>query len=449
MIACETQAAWTQFLDYVKDRCSAAAYGNWLEPIVVIEETEDLTTLEVPNIFVQEYLLSNYGKELCMFLPLRENGSPAVEFVIRTPKKEPAPTPIIPPKAAPPVSALSNFYEVKLNSRYKFSTFIEGASNQFIKSAALGVSDRPGKSYNPLFIHGGVGLGKTHILHSIGHHIADNQKNMRIQLITTEGFINDLVDNLRRKTVDKMKRFYRSEIDVLLIDDVQFLQNRLNFEEEFCILLEHYANNGKQVVMTCDKPPAHLKLSERMKARMEWGLVAHMGIPDLETRVAIMKHKAEQKGLDLPNEIAFFMAEHLYNNVRQLEGAVNRLNAHCRLLNVSLTREFVINTLGEMFQQSPKNLITVEQVLKGVESIFQVPVRDIRSKKRTKEIALARQVAMYLAKQLVNDSLVSLAVYFEKTHSTLLHAFDAIEQKIRDDERLKRQIDLVKRNLGC
>jgi len=257
------------------------------------------------------------------------------------------------------------------------------------------------------------------------------------------------VDNLRRKTVDKMKRFYRSEIDVLLIDDVQFLQNRLNFEEEFCILLEHYANNGKQVVMTCDKPPAQLKLSERMKARMEWGLVAHMGIPDLETRVAIMKHKAEQKGLDLPNEIAFFMAEHLYNNVRQLEGAVNRLNAHCRLLNAPLTREFVINTLGEMFQQSPKNLITVEQVLKGVESIFQVPVRDIRSKKRTKEIALARQVAMYLAKQLVNDSLVSLAVYFEKTHSTILHAFDTIEQKIQEDDKLKRQIDLVKRNLGC
>jgi len=294
-----------------------------------------------------------------------------------------------------------------------------------------------------------VGLGKTHILHSIGHHIADNQKNMRIQLITTEGFINDLVDNLRRKTVDKMKRFYRSEIDVLLIDDVQFLQNRLNFEEEFCILLEHYANNGKQVVMTCDKPPAQLKLSERMKARMEWGLVAHMGIPDLETRVAIMKHKAEQKGLDLPNEIAFFMAEHLYNNVRQLEGAVNRLNAHCRLLNAPLTREFVINTLGEMFQQSPKNLITVEQVLKGVESIFQVPVRDIRSKKRTKEIALARQVAMYLAKQLVNDSLVSLAVYFEKTHSTILHAFDTVEEKILIDEKLKRKIDMVKRNLGC
>ncbi|NGX57349.1 MAG: Chromosomal replication initiator protein DnaA [Chlamydiae bacterium] len=449
MLVCETQECWTQFLEYVKDRCSATAFGNWLAPIMVKEGAEDEITLEVPNIFVQEYLLSNYHKELCMFLPVHEDGSPAVNFEIKAPKKEPIPMPANLPKTVPPPSPPTNFYEVKLNHRYKFSSFIEGASNQFIKSAAIGVADRPGKSYNPLFIHGGVGLGKTHILHSIGHHIADNQKNMRIQMITTEGFINDLVDNLRRKTVDKMKRFYRSEIDVLLIDDIQFLQNRLNFEEEFCILLDHYANNGKQVVLTCDKPPSQLKLSERMKARMEWGLVAHMGVPDLETRVAIMKHKAEQKGLDLPNEIAFFIAEHLYNNVRQLEGAVNRLNAHCRLLNTQITRDLVVNTMGEMFQQSPKNLITVEQVLKSVATIFQVRVSDLKSATRTKSVAIARQVAMYLAKMLVNDSLMSLGVYFNKTHSTILHACKTIEQKIKEDEMLKRQIDLVKRNLEC
>ncbi len=447
MLACDTKESWTQFLTYVKDRCSMTAYGNWLEPIVVKEAAEDYITLEVPNIFVQEYLLSNYKKELCMFLPVRENGNPAVNFVIKTPRREPAPAPVATPLPAPPPSPQTNFYEVMLNHRYKFSTFIEGSSNQFIKSAAMGVANRPGKSYNPLFIHGGVGLGKTHILHSIGHHIGDNDKKKRIQLITTEGFINDLVENLRRKTVDKMKRFYRSDVDVLLIDDIQFLQNRLNFEEEFCILLDHYANNGKQIVLTCDKPPSQLRLSERMKARMEWGLVAHMGIPDLETRVAILKHKSEQKGLDLPNEIAFFIAEHLYNNVRQLEGAINRLNAHSRLLNTSITRDLVINTLGEMFQQSPKQSISVEQILKSVATIFQVRVSDLKGSARTKTVAIARQVAMYLSKTFVNDSLMSLGVYFNKTHSTILHACKAIEQKIKEDERLKRQIDLVKRNL--
>ncbi len=447
MLACDTQEAWTQFLTYVKERCSAAAYGNWLAPIVVKEATEEDITLVVPNIFVQEYLLSNYKKELGMFLPVRENGDPAINFIIEAPAAEPALPQAVKTKPVPLPAPQSNFYEVKLNHRYKFSTFIEGSSNQFIKSAAMGVANRPGKSYNPLFIHGGVGLGKTHILHSIGHHIVGNDKKKRIQLITTEGFINDLVENLRRKTVDKMKRFYRSDVDVLLIDDIQFLQNRLNFEEEFCILLDHYANNGKQVVLTCDKPPSQLKLSERMKARMEWGLVAHMGIPDLETRVAILKHKSEQKELDLPNDIAFFIAEHLYNNVRQLEGAINRLNAHSRLLNTSITRDLVINTLGEMFQQSPKQTITVEQILKSVATIFQVRVSDLKGSARTKTVAIARQVAMYLSKMLVNDSLMSLGVYFNKTHSTILHACRAIEQKIKEDERLKRQIDLVKRNL--
>lgn len=447
MLVCETLDAWTQFLGYVKDRCSATAFGNWLAPIVVLQASEQEIILEVPNIFVQDYLLSNYKRELLNFLPATADGQPAVTFVISQQKKEivEKTTTATPP---PPICAPeSNFYDIKLNNRYRFSTFIEGSSNQFIKSAALGVANRPGQSYNPLFIHGGVGLGKTHILHSIGHHVAENQPKLKIQVITTEGYINDLVENLRRKTGDKMKRFYRTDVDLLLIDDIQFLQNRLNFEEEFCILLEHFASHGKQVVLTSDKPPSHLKLSERMKARLEWGLVAHMGIPDLETRVAILKNKSEQKGIDIQSDIAFFIAEQLQMNVRQLEGAINRLNAHSRLLNVPITKELVINTLGEMFQQTPKEKITVDQILSSVATIFQVRVQDLKSASRLRQVAVPRQVAMYLSKMLVNDSLMSLGVYFHKTHSTILHACKTIEQKMKLDEMLKRQVDLVRRSL--
>src|SRR5262249_25770465 len=168
---------------------------------------------------------------------------------------------------------------VKLNPFYTFEHFIEGPSNQFVKSAAIGVAARPGKSYNPLFLHGGVGLGKTHLLHSIGHYVQEHHKNLRVQLITTEQFINDIVDALRTKSIDKMKRFYRN-LDVLLVDDIQFLQNRLNFEEEFCNTFEALINQNKQIVITCDKQPSHLKLSERLVARMEWGLVAQVGVPD-------------------------------------------------------------------------------------------------------------------------------------------------------------------------
>lgn len=447
MLACDASEAWTQFIQYVKDRTSATAFGNWLAPINVIGSDSDAITLEIPNVFVREYLLSNYKKDLCAFLPVNVNGEPAINFVIAAQAKR-ASTPAV---AAPVKDSSSGnspeSYEVKLNPNYRFETFIEGPTNQFVKSAAMGVAARPGGSYNPLFIHGGVGLGKTHILHSIGHYVQDTNKKLRVQCITTEAFINELVDHLRNKSIDRLKRFYRSDVDVLLVDDIQFLQNRLNFEEEFCNMFETLINQNKQIVITSDKPPSQLKLSERMIARMEWGLVAHVGVPELETRVAILQHKAQQKGLNIPNPIAFFIAEHIYNNVRQLEGAVNRLSAHSRLMNLAITEELVEKSLREMFQQIPGQKISVEQILKSVAAVFQVRVSDLKGTMRTKEIALPRQVAMYLAWKWINESLQVLGVSFGKTHSTILHACKSIEKKITDDDTLRRQISMVERSI--
>ena len=438
--------AWTNFLDYVKTRCSATAFGNWLLPITVIELTEDHIILEIPNIFVKEYLLTNYKSELISFLPVNADKEPAIEFRIASPSRKTSP--VSTPKVEPVSAETAPVGEIpKLNQNYRFDTFIEGSANQFVKSAAMGVASRPGNSYNPLFIHGGVGLGKTHILHSIGHYVVESHKKLKVQCITTEGFTNEIVDNLRRKTIDKMKRFYRSDVEVLLVDDIQFLQNRLNFEEEFCNTFETLINQGKQIVITSDKPPSQLKLSERMIARMEWGLVAHIGMPELETRVAILQHKAQQKGLNLPNNIAFFIAEHIYNNVRQLEGAVNRLCAQCRLLDLNITEALVENSLREMLQQSPRQKITVEQILKSVATIFQVKVSDLKGSTRTKDIAFPRQVAMYLALKLIKESLQTIGSYFGRTHSTLLHACKNIEKKLNDDELLRRQINMVERNI--
>lgn len=451
MLAIDTSEAWTQFLHFVKKRCSPTAFGNWLAPIRVIESSPEEFTLEVPNIFVKEYLLSNYLSDLTAFLPVDANGQPAIKFVVAPPVRKvesiSTATAVEQPRTIQEGPGVS--FEVKLNPNYRFDTFIEGPANQFVKSAAMGVASRPGDSYNPLFIHGGVGLGKTHILHSIGHYIQQHHKKLRVQCITTEAFINDLVDNLRNKSIDRMKRFYRSDVDILLVDDIQFLQNRLNFEEEFCHTFETLINQRKQIVITSDKPPSQLKLSERMIARMEWGLVAHIGIPELETRVAILQHKAELKGLKIPNKVAFFIAEHIHNNVRQLEGAVNRLSAHCRMLNLDITEEFVERTLREMLQQHPSQKITVEQILKSVAAVFQVRVSDLKGAGRTKEIALPRQVAMYLAKEMINESLMMLGTWFGKTHSTILHACKAIEKRVANDETLRRQIGMVKRNIEC
>ncbi len=447
MQACDVSSgSWDQFLEYMKENSSATAFENWFAPIVLIEESAENIKLEVPNIFVQEYILSNYKEELCSFLPVLPSGELAIEFTINE-RHQTTNSPTV-VTGTPAIATRDSEYSMKLNPFYQFQNFIGGPSNEFARSAALGVATNPGRSYNPLFIHGGVGLGKTHLLHAIGHHIVHEHKKLRIQCITTEAFINDIVDSLRSKSVDKMKRFYRS-LDILLVDDIQFLQNRLNFEEEFCNTFESLINQNKQIVIACDKPPVQLKLSERLVARMEWGLVAHIGIPELETRVAILQHKAEQKGLKLSSKVAFYIAEHIYSNVRQLEGAVNKLSAHCRLLKEDITEELVERALSQMLQSVPhQEKISVEQILKSVAAVFQVRVSDLRGSSRAKDVALPRQVAMYLAKEMINESLVILAVSFGKTHSTILHACKSIEAKVENDEMLKRRIEMARRNVA-
>ena len=445
MLTCDAQETWKQFLEYVKKRCSLTAFENWLAPIRVVDSSAEEVVLEVPNIFVQSYLLDNYKRDLCSFLPVNTSGDPAVRFVVAQMPQRRVVEKIAPVINSKPVEEVAE-YELKLNPAYRFDNFIEGVSNQFVKSAAMGIANRPGRSYNPLFIHGGVGLGKTHLLHAIGHYVHENHKKLRVQCITTEGFINDLVDSLRSKSVDKMKKFYRT-LDLLLVDDIQFLQNRLNFEEEFCNTFESLINQNKQIVITSDKPPGQLKLSERMVARMEWGLVAHVGMPDLETRVAILQHKAEQKGLQMPQKVAFFIAEHIFSNVRQLEGAINRLTAHCRLLDQDVSEDLVEQTLSELFQTTPKQKVSVEIILMSVSAVFEVRISDLKGTARTKDISVARQVAMYLAKELINESLIMIGASFGKTHSTILHACKTIENKIKKDESLKKQIVLCRRNI--
>jgi chromosomal replication initiator protein len=274
---------WQLFCEFAQEKMSVAEYENWILPIKVIKTDETQIHLEVPNIFVKEYLFQNYKKELELFFPeINSKQSPLVFVEHLKSDSIPIPNQLQEPR---------NNLGPKLNPLYTFSSFIEGSNNQFVKSAAWGVAERPGYSYNPLFIHGGVGLGKTHLLHAIGHQINLHHKKMRIHCMTTEEFINDLVDHLRQKSLDKMKRFYRS-LDVLLVDDIQFLENRQNFEEELINTFESLINQHKQIVITSDKLPSELKLSERLTARMEWGLVAHVAIPDIETRVAILEHKA-------------------------------------------------------------------------------------------------------------------------------------------------------------
>jgi len=442
MLTKTPKQCWEEFAQFMEDCCTATEFQNWIAPIKVCANSKEELILEVPNIFVQEYLLENFQKQLENFLPLKANGKLALSFEIASPKKKTTPA-----QSKPTSQPTQETNTSILNSGYTFEHFIEGPSNQFVKSAAFGIGMSPGKSYNPLFIHGGVGLGKTHLLHAIGHYVKQHHKRMKVHCITTEQFINDLVGHLRSKSMDKMKRFYRS-LDVLLVDDIQFLENRLNFEEEFCNMFEALINQNKQIVITCDKPPGQLKLSERMIARMEWGLVANVGVPDLETRVAIIQHKAEQKGIKISHRVAFFIAERIFNNVRQLEGALNRLTAYSRMMGIDVTEEIVESTMSELFQKAPHKRVSVDNILKSVAVMFGVRVSEICGSSRAKNVAFPRQVAMYLAKEMINDSLIKLAASFGgKTHSTLLHAWKKISKQLGTDEMLRRQIQMARRNL--
>ncbi|MBI3211106.1 MAG: chromosomal replication initiator protein DnaA [Simkania negevensis] len=442
----ENETVWTQFLAFLQKRCSAVEYANWIEPIQLLSISNEHLCLEVPNIFVQEYLLDNYKEALLSFFPTSSKEGPKISFEIKEGKKEGAKKISIPFQDRSPSHEEGKQEEIKLNINYTFENFIEGASNQFIKSAALGVASRPGKSYNPFFIHGGVGLGKTHLLHAIAHYAKEHHKKLRFQCITTEGFINDLVFHLRNKSIDKMKKFYRS-LDLLLVDDIQFLQSRLNFEEEFCNTFEALIHQSKQIVITSDKPPGKLHLSERMIARMEWGLVAHIGTPDLETRVAILQHKAEQKGLKLTHKVAFYIAEHIYNNVRQLEGAVNRLGAYCRMMSLEATQEVVESTLREMFQP-PHSNVSLDKILQSVASMYNVRESELKGDSREKKIAFPRHIAMYLAKELLGESLTKIASAFGgKKHSTLFHAWKKISKELEKDETLRRRIEMTRQNI--
>ena len=340
-LACEKVDGWRQFIDFARGKCSPTAFENWLAPISCVKIDNTECVLRVPNVFVQDYLIENFRQDLRAFLPVDPSGAASIRFVVGEERPALVVQPVEKKASAPQIDA-------SLNPFYTFENFIEGPSNQFVKSAASGVASRPGRSYNPLFIHGQVGLGKTHLLHAVGHFAHQQHRKLRVKCITTEGFINELVDSLKAKSVDKMKRFYRS-LDVLLVDDIQFLQNRLNFEEEFCNTFETLINQGKQIVITSDKSPAQLRLSERIVARMEWGLVAQVGMPDLETRVAILQHKAQLRALPLTQNIAFYIAEHVCSNVRQLEGIVNKLSAQARLLNAKIDEPLVEKSLKGWF----------------------------------------------------------------------------------------------------
>ncbi|MBX3024751.1 chromosomal replication initiator protein DnaA [bacterium] len=353
------------------------------------------------------------------------------------------------PAAAPPQKPnRSEPRRTALLPKYIFDNFVVGASNQFAHAASKAVANQPGDHYNPLFIYGGVGLGKTHLVNAIGHQVLDRNENARVVYLSSESFMNELIAALRRDRMDEFKARFR-RIDVLIVDDVQFLAGRERTQEEFFHTFNSLYDGHHQIVLTSDKFPKEIPdLEERLRNRFEWGLIADIQPPDVETRIAILEKKAEFEGIELPAEVANFLASTIDSNVRELEGSLTRLGAFASLNKCPITVDFARDVLQSVLRERVERAITIESIQKAVCDFYRIRPNDLRSKRRTRTIAVPRQVAMYLCRRYTNASFPVIGDRFGgRDHSTVIHAAQVIERRLRDEPGFRATVERLERLL--
>jgi chromosomal replication initiator protein len=380
---------------------------------------------------------------------VRETGGTVTEIQLQVPslgQQELFPMAVPAPPHEP---AKNNARTAGLLPKYTFDSFVVGASNQFAHAACKAVASQPGDHYNPLFIYGGVGLGKTHLVNAIGHQILERSPDSRVLYLSSDSFMNELIAALRRDRMDEFKSRFR-RIDILIVDDVQFLAGRERTQEEFFHTFNSLYEGHRQIVLTSDKFPKEIPdLEERLRNRFEWGLIADIQPPDMETRVAILEKKAEQEQIELPYDVAVFLATNIDSNVRELEGSLTRLGAFASLNRCPITVEFAREVLHSVLRDKLERAITIESIQKTVCDFFHIKPTEIRSKKRTRSVTLPRQVAMYLCRRYTEASFPVIGDRFGgRDHSTVIHAAQVIERRLHEDatfratvERLEKMID--------
>ncbi len=338
-----------------------------------------------------------------------------------------------------------------LNDRYTFETFVVGNNNKFANAAALAVAEAPAEAYNPLFIYGGVGLGKTHLMHSIGHFILNEHNNMKVLYVSSEKFTNELINSIQNNKNESFRQKYRN-IDVLLVDDIQFIAGKERTQEEFFHTFNTLYEAKKQIIISSDRPPKEIEtLEERLRSRFEWGLIADIGAPDFETRMAILKNKAELENLNLEDDVLQYVANNIKSNIRELEGAVNKIVAYSRLVhlgNSTITKKIAEDALKDLISPQEDNIVTPELILEVVSEHYNISAADITSKKRPREIAYPRQIVMYLCRKLTDASLPKIGeILGKRDHTTVLHGYDKISNDIAKDATLKNSIDILTKKI--
>src|SRR5712672_4759300 len=423
-------------------------FNTWVRPLQAMEGNGALKLL-APNRFVVDWVNANLLPRIGELLRDQGSGDIPVVTVEVGSRTVAAPTRNVPPPVAPRVRRADGLVVgARLQPDFTFSSFVEGKSNQLAKAAALQVAENPGRAYNPLFLYGGVGLGKTHLMHAIAHLIKERDAEARIAYVHSERFVGDMVRALQHNSMNEFKTAYRS-LDALLIDDIQFFAGKERSQEEFFHTFNELLEGQHQVILTCDRYPKEVEgLEERLKSRFGWGLTVAIEPPDLETCVAILLGKAAMSNVDLPEEVAFFVAKCIRSNVRELEGALRRVIANARFLGRSITLEFAREALKDLLTLQAR-LITVDNIQKTVAEYYKVRIADLLSKRRSRSVARPRQVAMALAKELTTHSLPEIGDAFGgRDHTTVMHACKRIRE-LRDSEpRIQEDFSILLRTLA-
>ncbi|RKU35592.1 chromosomal replication initiator protein DnaA [Candidatus Poribacteria bacterium] len=438
---------WLKILSELGDTIREDVYLRQAKPMAL---TESELTVSVPSVYTQEQIASRFLPDINGLLEKQIGANCRLKIIAAQPdgKRHPEPSVSSTPATAPDDTDAPST-DTTLNPEYSFDRFVVGTGNRLSHAASLAVSENPGKIYNPLFIYGGVGLGKTHLLHAIGNRIQEVHSKQKVLYISSETFMNEYIDSIiTRTTAFDFRSKYRT-VDVLLIDDIQFLQRKEGTQEEFFHTFNELHQNSNHIVMTSDRPPKNLEtVEERLRSRFEWGMVADISPPQFETRIAILRQKCEDQNLEnVPDSVLSYIAEVIQTNIRDLEGSLIRVAAEASLFNEELTVDFARNVLNDFAAPPPRinaKAITAEDIQKAVAGYFRIKISDLKSSTRTKAIVVPRQIAMYLCRQLTNLSLMEIADAFgRQDHTTILHANNRIEERIRTDAELYQTINFL------
>lgn len=429
---------WEKTLDIIKVELTEVSFNTWLKSITPLMIKDDFILFYVPDDFTKGIIETRYATLIKNALKQVTSRYMDIKFTLN--------------KTDIDIENYNTIKEKKegeetsntsLNPRYTFDTFVVGNSNRLAHAASVAVAESPAKAYNPLFIYGGVGLGKTHLMHAIGHYILNQNKKAKVVYVSSETFTNELINSIRDDRNIEFRNKYRN-VDILLIDDIQFIAGKERTQEEFFHTFNSLYEANKQIIISSDRPPKEIPtLEDRLRSRFEWGLIADIQPPDLETRIAILKKKAKLENLVIPDEVLVYIAKKILSNIRELEGALIRIVAYSSLTNREINEELAVEALKDIISNTKPKYITANLIKEKVAEFFNIRIEDFNAKKRTKSIVYPRQIAMYLCRELTDMSLPKIGEEFGRDHTTILHAYDKIASDMEIDPELKNVVNEI------